>query len=101
MAEAETTPDILIDILDNLFKHDLKRLKRKLEVIESNYQCKNIPRGKLEDADVDDTVALMMGYYGEDAIHIVIEAMDSIGKKDLADKLRKKADKGRQKVPLK
>ncbi|KAK6488672.1 NACHT protein [Huso huso] len=98
MAEAETTPDILIDILDNLFKHDLKRLKRKLEVIESNYQCKNIPRGKLEDADVDDTVALMMGYYGEDAIHIVIEAMDSIGKKDLADKLRKKADKELEKL---
>uniref|UniRef100_A0A8C4RJ02 Uncharacterized LOC114651554 n=1 Tax=Erpetoichthys calabaricus TaxID=27687 RepID=A0A8C4RJ02_ERPCA len=81
------------DILMELKEDELKRFWKKLDSIEPKHHCKHIPLGKLEQADNSVNTAgelahLMIGYYEEKAIVVLLDTLDEIGRKDLKRKVK-------------
>ncbi|CAM5102691.1 unnamed protein product [Eretmochelys imbricata] len=59
----ETYQDILLMILEELVKEQRKKFKLKLGDTELRKGYANIPKGRLEKADVIDMVDLLIRYY--------------------------------------
>ncbi|XP_074845943.1 NACHT, LRR and PYD domains-containing protein 3-like [Carettochelys insculpta] len=88
----ETCQDILLTILEELVEGQQKKFKWKLNDIELKKGYANIPRGQLEKADATDMVGLLVSYYQEEyAVEVVINVLNQINDKDLAEKLRRKS----------
>nr|XP_006118133.1 NACHT, LRR and PYD domains-containing protein 3-like isoform X1 [Pelodiscus sinensis]XP_006118134.1 NACHT, LRR and PYD domains-containing protein 3-like isoform X1 [Pelodiscus sinensis] len=84
--------DILLAILEELEEEQRKKFKFKLNTTELREGYKNIPKGLLQKADVTDMVDLLMKYYQEEyAVEVVINVLDQINNKDLAERLRRKS----------
>ncbi|XP_006121159.1 apoptosis-associated speck-like protein containing a CARD [Pelodiscus sinensis] len=84
----KTVRDHLVDTLDELGQEELKRFKSKLNVFPVKEGYNNIPRGKLEKADVLDLCDMLISFYREDyALQVTTAIMSDINKKDLADRL--------------
>ncbi|CAM4654891.1 unnamed protein product [Lepidochelys kempii] len=88
----ETYQDILLMILEELVEEQRKKFKLKLGDAELRKGYANIPKGRLEKADVTDMVDLLIRYYQEEyAVEVVINVLDHINDKDLAERLRRKS----------
>ncbi|EMP24527.1 NACHT, LRR and PYD domains-containing protein 12 [Chelonia mydas] len=88
----ETYQDILLMILEELAEEQRKKFKLKLGDTELRKGYANIPKGRLEKADVTDMVDLLIRYYQEEyAVEVVINVLDHINDKDLAERLRRKS----------
>ncbi|XP_060755587.1 caspase b [Neoarius graeffei] len=81
---------LILNCLDELFKNEFKKFKWSL--MENNVQgFTSIPRGRLENADKQDLVDLMVDQYGDpEAANITVQVLESLGKNDLASKLQRK-----------
>ncbi|XP_039387508.1 NACHT, LRR and PYD domains-containing protein 3-like isoform X2 [Mauremys reevesii] len=88
----ETCQDILLTILEELVEGQRKKFKLKLSDIQLRKGYANIPTGHLEKADVTDMVDLLIRYYQQEyAMEVVINVLDQINDKDLAERLRRKS----------
>ncbi|XP_005289599.2 NACHT, LRR and PYD domains-containing protein 3-like [Chrysemys picta bellii] len=88
----ETCQDILLTILEDLVEGQRKKFKLKLSDTELRKGYANIPKGHLEKADVTDMVDLLIRYYQQEyAVEVVINVLDQINDKDLAERLRRKS----------
>ncbi|XP_044866472.1 NACHT, LRR and PYD domains-containing protein 3-like isoform X2 [Mauremys mutica] len=88
----ETCQDILLMILEELVEGQRKKFKLKLSDIQLRKGYANIPKGHLEKADVTDMVDLLIRYYQQEyAVEVVINVLDQINDKDLAERLRRKS----------
>ncbi|KAM9155538.1 NACHT, LRR and PYD domains-containing protein 3-like isoform 1-T3 [Pangshura tecta] len=88
----ETCQDILLTILEELVEGQRKKFKLKLRDIQLRKGYANIPKGHLEKADVTDMVDLLIRYYQEEyAVEVVINVLDQINDKDLAERLKRKS----------
>uniref|UniRef100_A0A674JD96 NACHT, LRR and PYD domains-containing protein 3 n=1 Tax=Terrapene triunguis TaxID=2587831 RepID=A0A674JD96_9SAUR len=88
----ETCQDILLTILEDLVEGQRKKFKLKLSDTELRKGYANIPKGHLEKADVTDMVDLLIRYYQQAyAVEVVINVLDQINAKDLAERLRRKS----------
>uniref|UniRef100_K7FF63 NACHT, LRR and PYD domains-containing protein 3 n=1 Tax=Pelodiscus sinensis TaxID=13735 RepID=K7FF63_PELSI len=80
----------MLAILEELEEEQRKKFKFKLNTTELREGYKNIPKGLLQKADVTDMVDLLMKYYQEEyAVEVVINVLDQINNKDLAERLRR------------
>uniref|UniRef100_A0A8C8RRE8 NACHT, LRR and PYD domains-containing protein 3 n=1 Tax=Pelusios castaneus TaxID=367368 RepID=A0A8C8RRE8_9SAUR len=87
MSGEKTLTDILLQVLEDLEKKDLKKFKHKLSDFEYEGKRK-IPRSKLENADEMDVANLLIQFYGEgSAANVAIEIFDKIGLKSYAVEL--------------
>ncbi|XP_038253829.1 NACHT, LRR and PYD domains-containing protein 3-like isoform X2 [Dermochelys coriacea] len=88
----KTYQDILLMILEELVEEQRKKFKLKLGDTELRKGYANIPKGRLEKADVTDMVDLLIRYYQEEyAVEVVINVLDQINDKYLAERLRRKS----------
>ncbi|XP_067312830.1 uncharacterized protein [Pseudorasbora parva] len=73
---------LLRDILKNLRKEDMKAFQRHLEISK-------VPKCKMEDADVIDTVDNMVQFYGEErAVKVTVVILGKINQNELAGQLK-------------
>ncbi|XP_067400672.1 NACHT, LRR and PYD domains-containing protein 3-like [Emydura macquarii macquarii] len=93
MSGDKTLYDILLQVLEDLEKKDLKKFINKLS--DSDYEGKHkIPRSKLENADQIDVAKLLIQFCGEDsAANVAIEIFDKIGLKKYVVKLQKEKER--------
>nr|XP_060638825.1 NACHT, LRR and PYD domains-containing protein 1b allele 5-like [Anolis sagrei ordinatus] len=88
--KAVTPGDHLLDILENLKEEDFRRFKRKLSEIPVRKGYNNIPKGRLEKADVLELFELLCRYYTENyATEVAARVLEKINIKDQAEKLWK------------
>ncbi|NP_001297954.1 apoptosis-associated speck-like protein containing a CARD [Esox lucius] len=84
---SKTVSDAIINVLDGLGEAGLKRFRRKL------CDCKRdqgpvIRFGKVEKADADDLVLILIRTYTENgALDVAIEVLEAIGDKESAEEL--------------
>lgn len=84
-----TVQSILRDILDDLRGSDFKRFKSHLT------DKGDIPRSKLEKADTDDTVGLLVDKYAKAKAGVVaLDILKEMKENELATKLEKELKKG-------
>ncbi|XP_013912978.1 PREDICTED: NACHT, LRR and PYD domains-containing protein 6-like [Thamnophis sirtalis] len=82
---------LLVDALECLEESDFKKFKSKLRDVKVP-QGKNIPRGRLENADRLDLVELLVQFYEEKADTIMINILEDMGCKKIASNLSKGMD---------
>ncbi|XP_027689211.2 apoptosis-associated speck-like protein containing a CARD isoform X1 [Chelonia mydas] len=101
----KTVRDHLVDILEELGQDKFKRFKAKLNVFPVKEGYSNIPRGRLEKADVLDVCDNLISYYREEyAVEVTVKLLTDINERDLADRFRKAtgtgfSGEGQQPVP--
>ncbi|TFJ96977.1 perilipin-1 [Platysternon megacephalum] len=90
-----TVRDHLVDTLEELGKDEFKKFKTKLNVFPVKEGYRNIPRGRLEKADVLDVCNMLISFYREEyAVEVTVELLTDINERDLADRLRKATGPG-------
>ncbi|XP_063148090.1 NACHT, LRR and PYD domains-containing protein 3-like [Candoia aspera] len=80
--------DLLVDALEQLEEGDIKLFKSKLRHVAAP-QGKNIPRGRLENADCLDLVDLLVEFYEEKVAILMITVLEDMGFKKTASHLSK------------
>uniref|UniRef100_A0A8C3SYD9 Apoptosis-associated speck-like protein containing a CARD n=1 Tax=Chelydra serpentina TaxID=8475 RepID=A0A8C3SYD9_CHESE len=86
----KTVRDHLVDTLEELVQDEFKRFKVKLNVFPVKEGYSNIPRGRLEKADVLDVCDKLISFYREEyAVELTVEILIDINQRDVADRLRK------------
>ncbi|XP_007437864.1 NACHT, LRR and PYD domains-containing protein 3-like [Python bivittatus] len=80
--------DLLVDALEHLEKKDIKMFKSKLRHVAAP-RGKNIPRGRMENADCLDLVELLVEFYEEKAATLMITILEDMGFKKTASYLSK------------
>ncbi|KAM3846422.1 NACHT, LRR and PYD domains-containing protein 3-like isoform 2-T3 [Vipera latastei] len=80
--------DLLVDALERLEERDIKLFKSKLRYVAAP-RGKNIPRGRLENADRLDLVELLVEFYEEKASTLMITILEDMGCKKNASNLSK------------
>lgn len=86
--------EILIDMLDMLEPTDFKRFKTFLSRPSEGFS--NIPKGKLQEADVSATADLMISMHTEEgSLKTARYILEKMGQKDLVQKLQQKMLKKR------
>ncbi|KAI4893965.1 hypothetical protein NFI96_010894 [Prochilodus magdalenae] len=86
-------PDQLLDTLQGLGKIDLKWFKWNLSQGVGGVPA--IPKSQLEDADIFDTVSVMLEKYGHGAaVDITLTILKKIRQNELAEELRSKVQPG-------
>ncbi|XP_039189962.1 NACHT, LRR and PYD domains-containing protein 3-like isoform X1 [Crotalus tigris] len=80
--------DLLVDALERLEEKDIKLFKSKLRCVAAPWG-KNIPRGRLENADRLDLVELLVEFYEEKAATLMIAILEDMGFKKNASNLSK------------
>nr|XP_060621711.1 NACHT, LRR and PYD domains-containing protein 3-like [Anolis sagrei ordinatus] len=80
--------DLLLDALEDLGEEDLKRFKFKLHTTTAPGD-KNIPLGRLEKADRENLVGLLVEFYEDKAAVLVVSVFEDMGLKYNASKLSK------------
>ncbi|XP_034297078.1 NACHT, LRR and PYD domains-containing protein 3-like isoform X2 [Pantherophis guttatus] len=80
--------DLLVDALECLEERDIKKFKFKLRDATVP-QGKNIPRGRLENADRLDLVELLVEFYEQKAARLMITILEDMGCKKNASNLSK------------
>ncbi|XP_006039116.1 pyrin domain-containing protein 1-like isoform X2 [Alligator sinensis] len=87
-----TIRDSLLEALEDLEEQKFKEFKFKLDDIPVKDDCRNIPRGRLEQADRLDLTNMLISFYGQDyAMEVTIAVLEAINRKDLAFRLRRAA----------
>ncbi|XP_039389998.1 apoptosis-associated speck-like protein containing a CARD [Mauremys reevesii] len=87
--------DHLVDTLEELGQDQFKRFKTKLNVFPVKEGYSNIPRGRLEKADVLDVCDMLISYYQEDyVVEVTVAVLTDINMWDLADRLCKATGTG-------
>lgn len=91
----KTVRDHLVDTLEDLGQDQFKKFKTKLNVFPLRKGYSNIPRGRLEKADVLDVCDKLISYYLEEyAVEVTVELLTDINERELADRLRKATGTG-------
>ncbi|XP_038260134.1 apoptosis-associated speck-like protein containing a CARD isoform X2 [Dermochelys coriacea] len=91
----KTVRDHLVDTLEELGQDELKRFKAKLNAFPVKEGYSNIPRGRLEKADVLDVCDKLISYYREEyAVEVTVKLLTDINERDLADRLCKATGTG-------
>ncbi|KAK9406359.1 NACHT LRR and PYD domains-containing protein 3-like [Crotalus adamanteus] len=80
--------NLLVDALERLEEKDIKLFKSKLRCVAAPWG-KNIPRGRLENADRLDLVELLVEFYEEKAATLMIAILEDMGFKKNASNLSK------------
>uniref|UniRef100_A0AAQ4PXK8 B30.2/SPRY domain-containing protein n=1 Tax=Gasterosteus aculeatus aculeatus TaxID=481459 RepID=A0AAQ4PXK8_GASAC len=79
----------IFKILKDLKKEDFEVFKWHLENHRSPEHLGSIPRSDLENKNRENTVDLMVQYYGKDSVQVAEEVLKEIQRNDLAEKLSK------------
>ncbi|XP_061444309.1 uncharacterized protein LOC133365897 isoform X2 [Rhineura floridana] len=91
----KTIYDLLVDALEELNEYDLRKFKFNLNSLPIKEGYDNIPRGRLEKADVLDLSHLLLSFYTEDyAMQVTITVLNSIAQKHLVKKLLQVVETG-------
>ncbi|KAM9147530.1 apoptosis-associated speck-like protein containing a CARD [Pangshura tecta] len=91
----KTVRDHLVDTLEDLGQDQFKKFKTKLNTFPVKEGYGNIPRGRLEKADVLDVCDRLISFYREEyALEVTVELLADINERELADRLRKAAGTG-------
>uniref|UniRef100_UPI001A99421F LOW QUALITY PROTEIN: protein NLRC3-like n=1 Tax=Gasterosteus aculeatus aculeatus TaxID=481459 RepID=UPI001A99421F len=79
----------IFKILKDLKEEDFEVFKWHLENDPSPEHLGSIPRSDLENKNRENTVDLMVQYYGKDSVQVAVEVLKEIQRNDLAEKLSK------------
>ncbi|XP_054834102.1 NACHT, LRR and PYD domains-containing protein 3-like [Eublepharis macularius] len=81
-----TVQDLLLDALEDLGQEEFEKLKFKLHTTAAP-GCKNIPLGRLEKAKREELVELLVEFYEDKAVALIVTIFEDIGLKYNASKL--------------
>uniref|UniRef100_A0AAQ4P9K7 B30.2/SPRY domain-containing protein n=1 Tax=Gasterosteus aculeatus aculeatus TaxID=481459 RepID=A0AAQ4P9K7_GASAC len=89
VSQMEKVKKEIFKILKDLKKEDFEVFKWHLENHRSPEHLGSIPRSDLENKNRENTVDLMVQYYGKDSVQVAEEVLKEIQRNDLAEKLSK------------
>lgn len=91
-----TVRDVLIKALDNLTEQNFTRFRNKLSDWEIKKGFNIIPKAKLEKADREDVVDLILRYYKDSyGPELTVDVLESINESQVALELKKDLENGK------
>ncbi|XP_075962778.1 uncharacterized protein LOC142965629 isoform X3 [Anarhichas minor] len=91
LSESEATmtsvQEKLLETLQDLNYEDLEKFKHVLQYTRMKKDLPRIPRQRLETADRDKMVKLMMETYGQQSVEVTEEVLKKMNRKDLVERL--------------
>ncbi|KAK9514206.1 hypothetical protein VZT92_027688 [Zoarces viviparus] len=86
-ANMTSVQEKLLETLQDLNYEDLEKFKHVLQYTKINKGLPRIPRQRLETADRDEMVKLMIETYGQQSVEVTEEVLKKMDRKDLVERL--------------